>query len=320
LRSSDSSPLRSSTRSSEVNRDIYTRNWTTDHKRLLHERRERKFLRKQGKHGYIDFSDSERAELRRYFDALAGSGQQRVKLDKLEDMLISLGVAGSKYEVKSIVEAVDNDQTGELDFEEYLEMVRTRTDSEIFQVFKAMMEGKLGDQNLNFQTVLSAYRRQLMVASTGAHAWCGSNAAEKQEKGAKILDNFAKLQRSRYEQAEAKAVAEGKELEPSTDILPFEFSGNAPLGGLRMMWLGVCHENSFVPRGQSEQASKRIMERPKSPSAVISCILRKDARRRSSSAPGSSSFGHRGTVMIAAPEAPEARMGSKDVAPFLTSE
>lgn len=185
------------------------RSWAPEQKRLLHQSRERQWLRSKARHGYIDFSDTERAELRRYFNALAGQ-RGRVGIDKLENMLISLGLAGDRREVAAIVERIDTDCAGELDFEQYLEIVRTRTDSNIFQVFKAMMEGKLGDRNLNFQTVISTYRRKLIIDATGARGVRG----EQQETGERILGNFAALQRSRH--AEAKQAADDARQAPPT--------------------------------------------------------------------------------------------------------
>merc|ERR1719356_233096 len=159
------------------------RGWAnSEQRRLIHQSRERQWLRSKAKYGYIDFSDTERAELRRYFNALTGQSG-RVGIDKLENMLISLGLAADRREVASIVERIDGSSTGELDFEQYLEIVRTRTDSNIFQVFKAMMEGKLGDRNLNFQTVISTYRRKLILDATGARGAKG----EQQELGERIL-------------------------------------------------------------------------------------------------------------------------------------
>jgi len=154
---------------------MLSRAWTTERRRLLHERRQRQWLRSKAKHGYVDFSDAERAELRRYFDALA-EDNQRIRLESLEDLFISLGAADTRDEVLKLVAELDEDNNGELDFEEYLEIVRNWTNANITQarlraakapgeyeevaaaakraketterlkVFMAMMQGKLGDQ------------------------------------------------------------------------------------------------------------------------------------------------------------------------------
>jgi len=255
------------------------RNWAPERRRLIHQSRERQWLRSKAKYGYIDFSDTERAELRRYFNALAGQSG-RVGIDKLENMLISLGLAADRREVASIVERIDSSCTGELDFEQYLEIVRTRTDSNIFQVFKAMMEGKLGDRNLNFQTVISTYRRKLILDATGARGAKG----EQQELGERILGNFASLQRSRHkahhEAHRADPLDSTAQVHGSTAGIPepsFELGGQAaPLGKLEMVWRGVCREHGLVSSrpASADGRSRHALEKPLSPTQVVEAIVR----------------------------------------------
>eukprot|EP00927_Polykrikos_kofoidii_P038969 TRINITY_DN33406_c0_g1_i1.p1 TRINITY_DN33406_c0_g1~~TRINITY_DN33406_c0_g1_i1.p1 ORF type:complete len:381 (-),score=74.21 TRINITY_DN33406_c0_g1_i1:144-1286(-) len=246
--------------------NIFSRNWAPENKRLLHERRERKWLRSKAKHGYIDFSDSERSELKRYFDALCDQGGTKMRVDKLEDMLISLGLAETRQDVLEIVETLDaeRDPMSDLDFEDYLKIVRSRTDSDIFP---AMMMGKLGDRNLNFQTVISTYRRQLILDNMCERP----KKKDQPRKGEDILQNFAALQKSRYDEA----VAEHGVCD-SDEILPFVATGAAPMGGLEMVWRGVVAEYGLASSRPSsaEGAMKRTLDPPKSPRAVIESILK----------------------------------------------
>merc|ERR1712129_509411 len=170
-----------------------SKTWTTPQQRLLHQHRERQWLRRKAKHRYLDFSDSELVELKRYFDCLT-EGEPRVKLDKMEDMLISLGLAETRAEVAGIVDLVDSESGGEIDFEEYLDILKVRGGSDIVDVFKTMTDGRLGDPNLNFQTVISACRRAAIFDAIGSNG----GSAEQQELGCRILGNFAALQRSRH--------------------------------------------------------------------------------------------------------------------------
>merc|ERR1719401_2679521 len=137
-------------------------------------------------------------------------------MDRLETMLISLGLASTRKEVKEIVDKIDDNGNGELDFDEYLELFRRQNDSQIFKVFKAMMEGKLGDRNLNFQTVISTYRRQLFLDATGARTnrqvRIPSDYVTEDiplEHSVQVLQNFARMQNLRYNEAAASA-AEGR--------------------------------------------------------------------------------------------------------------
>jgi hypothetical protein len=288
--------------------------WAPEHKRFLHERRERQWLRSKAKHTYIDYSDSERAALKMYFDALAGPNSMKMPFDKLEDMLISLGLAETKKDVCNIVDQLDprgvNAFKDDLDFEEYLEIVRKRTGSDVLPVFKAMMEGRLGDQNLNFETVISQYRRKMFIkfltAKTdekkgvakgrgegaqkdrntsprkGSPKANESKASPKdpklpdaQKKGEEVLANFATLQKARFDEARAAG-------EKSHHLLPFEAGGVVPTGGLEMVWRTVVTEQGLVSsRPSSADGNSKRREPPMSPRTVVnSCLKVKLPTRR----------------------------------------
>merc|ERR1719188_214349 len=140
--------------------------------------------------------------------------------------MISLGVANNQKEVRKIVDSIETNDKGNLDFEEFLEIFRTRTDSDMLQVFKSMMEGRLGDRNLNFQTVISAYRRRLFVDAMGARQprlmHLPMDKCIPSEQGTKILNNYAALQRAHYDVAAAAAQNGGPPLGP--EMLLFDES------------------------------------------------------------------------------------------------
>mmetsp|Transcript_58277 Transcript_58277/g.148060 ORF Transcript_58277/g.148060 Transcript_58277/m.148060 type:complete len:380 (+) Transcript_58277:73-1212(+) len=276
-----------------------SRRRSTEQHKFLHEQRQREWLRSKAKDGYIDFSDEERAELRRYFDALATS-EERIGMDRLETMLISLGLASTRKEVKEIVDKIDDNGNGELDFDEYLELFRHQNDSQIFKVFKAMMEGKLGDRNLNFQTVISTYRRQLFLDATGARTnrqvRIPSDYVTEDvplEHSVQVLQNFARMQNLRYNEAAASAAESGRTLEPS--VMTWEQTGGVPPGGLGMLWRGVANENKLFPRPTTAERKRRSLGKPKSPRTVIHEVISQSrARRQRSSYRGS-------TVVVGSP-------------------
>jgi len=163
-----------------------------------------------------------------------------------------------------------------LDFEEYLEIFRGRADSEIFQVFKSMMEGRLGDPNLNFQTVISSHRRKLIIDATGARK--GRDVRLPSDKlpvqqSEKVLRNFALLQRTRYKEAVDAERIGGPPV--GEDQLPFDPKGAVPPGGLGMVWRGVSTELHLVPsRPSSAERGQRSLIIPPSPRAVIDAIVK----------------------------------------------
>lgn len=226
-----------------------SRLWAPEVTRQNHERRQRRWLQRKAKHQYLDFTDSERRELRRYFDDMAESnpananatGGPKMTRDKLEDMMISLGVAETRQEICDLVNSIDGRTPGdeELDFDDYLDIVRAKLDSSgNQQVFKAMMRGTLGNPHLNFETVLSEYRRAKIINAAGFRAPDSQSQAfdetsttlgatgsasstlalsrfserslrremmedaerRKQAEGVRILSNFASLQKARHAQ------------------------------------------------------------------------------------------------------------------------
>mmetsp|Transcript_86348 Transcript_86348/g.239445 ORF Transcript_86348/g.239445 Transcript_86348/m.239445 type:complete len:323 (-) Transcript_86348:28-996(-) len=295
VRRTNSMPSLPPARSGTPQSDVHSKKGGSDAKRMLHVKRERQWLRNKAKDSYMDFSDTERAALRRYFDALAESND-RISLQRLENMLISLGLADNRREVEGTVERINSSGSGELDFEEYLELVRTRTDSNMIRVFQAMMEGKLGDQNLHFHTVLSTYRRQLMLDATGARSAKG----KQQELGVKVLENFAALQRARHAEAVQHAETVGPfDLTTSARAalaLPFAEGPEPAVGPLEVLWRSVCREQGLYSSrpASADGRSRRTVEKPQTPEAIIQSIVKVPLRKQPIKK-------HRQTIVIQAP-------------------
>lgn len=259
----------SSTSPTPFHKAVTPPSWESETQRRLHENRQRLWLRGRWKTNFIDFSDTERAELRQYFNALADN-TTRIRSDQLEDMLISLGLVDNREDVTNFVNRLDADRSGELDFDEYLTMVQTRNEnSAIVQVFRAMMEGKLGDRNLHFPNVISTYRRQLMLDATGMRGVGG----KKVERGLRILRNFHDLEKSRVEEALKNGT-----VHPSAAALAESERGSAPLGGLGMMWSHVCSEHQLAtsrPASADRRMGKHRVETPLSPRSILRATLKK---------------------------------------------
>eukprot|EP00931_Biecheleriopsis_adriatica_P104735 TRINITY_DN79371_c0_g1_i1.p1 TRINITY_DN79371_c0_g1~~TRINITY_DN79371_c0_g1_i1.p1 ORF type:complete len:347 (-),score=79.70 TRINITY_DN79371_c0_g1_i1:113-1153(-) len=272
---------------------IYGKRWTTETKLYLHRRRERRWLALKQKDRFVDFSVKERAQLRRYFDALAGSSG-RVCLEQLENMLISLGLAENQRDVGNLISRIDDLKIGELDFEQFLELLCARTDrSQVIKIFKEMADGNLGDRNLNFQTVISEYRRQHFMDASGA----SGAPVHRQESGSKVLQNFAALQRSRWDALhppeDEEAAAMGASMEPSKEP-NFKTGGQAPMGGMEVCWRGVCCEHNLLSE-PVDGRSRRTVEKPKSPREIVESILKSKPK------PQKKFAGRVGTIIVPAP-------------------
>lgn len=95
----------------------------------------RRWLSTHGKKKFIDFTDTEMVKLRKYFQELDedGSGKniKRYKLvigsigiEELEKPLISLGLCNTREDVKNILSEVDEDDSGQIEFKEFLQIIK----------------------------------------------------------------------------------------------------------------------------------------------------------------------------------------------------
>lgn len=157
----------------------------------------RNWLRVHGKEDYIDFDDNERKQYRAIFKALDGDGSGAIGVEELEDPLIALGLAENREGVQNLVNTVDEDGTGEIEFEEFLLIMRSikkndgQTDSNLYEFFRDMVKGdfdKMGDMDndIPFKLNFSQYRRKRILDSI----MCPPG--EKKDKGSKIMNNFKK--------------------------------------------------------------------------------------------------------------------------------
>ena len=158
----------------------------------------RNWLRKHGKGKYIDFDDAERRQYRDIFKAQDGDGSGAIGVEELEDPLIALGLADSREGVQKLVEMVDEDETGEIEFDEFLLIMRSikkndgdKKDSSLAQFFQDMINGdfkKMGDMenDMPFTLNFSQYRRKRILDAIML------NDGETREKGKKIMNNFKK--------------------------------------------------------------------------------------------------------------------------------
>ena len=134
---------------------------------------QRQWLKNHGKADRIQFDDFEIKELRKYFNSLDNDGSGRIEVDELEDPLIALGLVQSREEVEKLVKIVDTDQSGQIEFGEFLKiMSNIETDdqsmdkSPIYTFFKKMIKGDLMeemDSNLPFKLNVSQYRRKKIL-------------------------------------------------------------------------------------------------------------------------------------------------------------
>lgn len=89
----------------------------------LNAARERKWLNHRGKADVLDFTDAELRKLKECFCSLDIDGGGDIGIDELEDPLIGLGFAHNRAEVQEIIDDVDDDGSGCIEFPEFLSII-----------------------------------------------------------------------------------------------------------------------------------------------------------------------------------------------------
>lgn len=137
----------------------------------------RNWLAKQGKEKYIDFNSKERNQYKEIFDALDADGSKAIGVSELEDPLIALGFVANREDVQKLIDTVDEDGNGEIEFEEFLLIMKAIKGSggnvdegkaSLYQFFQDMIEGnfsKRGEMNSDvpFMLNFSQYRRRRII-------------------------------------------------------------------------------------------------------------------------------------------------------------
>jgi len=156
----------------------------------------RAWLRKHGKKEFIDFDDDARSKLRKYFNSLDQDGSRSIGVDELEDPLIALGLVANREDVEKLIASVDEDQSGQIEFDEFLAIMKNLNskdgkESVLFKFFQSMYTGKLMDNmdpNLPFKLNVSQYRRRKLLDAI----MLPEREKDKKEQGIKILQSFKK--------------------------------------------------------------------------------------------------------------------------------
>lgn len=81
------------------------------------------------------------------FNCLDADGGGTIGLEELENPLIGLGFAETREDVKALIEEVDKDGNGDIDFDEFCSIIKNKERDEkskqIYQFFKEMTNGTL---------------------------------------------------------------------------------------------------------------------------------------------------------------------------------
>lgn len=129
----------------------------------------RHWMQRTGKQHLLDFSDAELKKLKEYFLNLDDDRSGSIGADELTNPLIGLGFADNKEEVEQLVKLVDFDGSGQIEFDEFLLILKSTEMEEktakIAKFFKDLSNGVLDTSDRSFTMIVSAIRRQYMMAA-----------------------------------------------------------------------------------------------------------------------------------------------------------
>lgn len=149
----------------------------------------RAWLRVRGKKNCIGFDDEERCKLKKYFCSLDENNRGSIGCSELEEPLIALGLAENRQQVEEMVRSVDFDGSGEIEFEEFLTIVKGRRgNAAMSDFFRSLIDGTLikNANILPFKMVISEYRRKMIKDGLMAED------AERRAQGQKVMKAFSR--------------------------------------------------------------------------------------------------------------------------------
>lgn len=106
----------------------------------------------------------------------------------MKEPLIGLGFVDTVDEVDKLIQAVDDDGSGCIEFPEFLSIIKSNEGGEqtraIKRFFEGLAKGQYGNMNLAFSNYVLERRRRSLIDAIKA------NDEAKREKGKRILKNF----------------------------------------------------------------------------------------------------------------------------------
>lgn len=84
--------------------------------------------------------------MKQYFKALDKKNNGSIGIEELEELLISVGLAETREEVKRLIDSVDEDHSGKIEFDEFLDLIQSEGEGEgqyLIEFFKKIISNNL---------------------------------------------------------------------------------------------------------------------------------------------------------------------------------
>lgn len=150
---------------------------------------------------YVEFDIKTMNKYNKYYEEMKGINPEQhlegIGVDQLEEPFVSFGLAHNRDEIKALINSVDDDGSGRIEFQEFLRIIHNKSklkisgSEKITQFFKKLANDKLGDsknlKHFGFQTIMGIKRRQNLLK-----AFLSKNPKDKSE-GTKVLDAYCEM-------------------------------------------------------------------------------------------------------------------------------
>ena len=105
--------------------------------------------------------------MKKCFVSLDEDGGGSIGIEELENPLIGLGFAECKEEIQLMVDEIDKDGSGQIEFDEFLLLLKNTSTSEntakIKQFFVDLANGNMLTDGVSFNTIVQQIRRAYMM-------------------------------------------------------------------------------------------------------------------------------------------------------------
>ena len=129
----------------EVNKKKKKKRDFTMNSKALNVKKERKWLCNRGRAHRLGFSDAQLIQLRDCFDSLDDDGGGSIGIEELQEPLIGLGFADTLEQVQELVDAVDEDKSGCIEFDEFIGIIKNsgknKSTQDITEFFEKLTTG-----------------------------------------------------------------------------------------------------------------------------------------------------------------------------------
>lgn len=150
---------------------------------------------------YVEFDIKTTNKYNKYYEEMTLINPEKdmegIGIDQLEEPFISFGLAYTRDEVKNLIDSVDDDGSGRIEFNEFLRIIhnksklKTKGNEKITTFFKQLANDQLGNgkelKHFSFSTIMAIMRRKNLLKT-----FLGENEDEKKE-GQKVLNAYSEM-------------------------------------------------------------------------------------------------------------------------------